>query len=106
MCKKLKCIYIIELTVGGERLMADPRRSCGPMLECRRIGRPPPGVPPGDDAHDGAIRIFGVINVLSDRRRFGNAFETRRKFRSGDEGEPPNHQPPSTPEPKTLIIFE
>jgi hypothetical protein len=28
---------------------------------------------PGDEAHDGAIRIFGVIKVLSDRRRFGNA---------------------------------
>lgn len=59
----------------------------------------PPGVPPGDDAHDGAIRIFGVINVLSDRRRFGNAFATRRKLLSGDDGELPNHQPPRTPEP-------
>lgn len=84
--------------------MADPRRSCGPMLECRRIGKPPPGVPPGDDAHDGAIRIFGVIRVLSDRRRFGNAFATLRKLRSGDEGDPPNHQPPSTPEPINLYL--
>lgn len=40
--------------------MADPRRSCGPMLLCRRIGSPLPGVPPGDDAHDGAIFIFGL----------------------------------------------
>lgn len=79
--------------------MADPRRSCGPMLLCRRIGRPLPGVPPGDDAHDGAIRIFGVIRVLSDKRRFGNAFATRRKLLSGDDGELPNHQPPRTPEP-------
>lgn len=45
------------------------------------------------------MRIFGVINVLSDNRRLGNAFATRRKFRSGDDGEPPNHQPPNTPEP-------
>lgn len=37
------------LTVGGDKLMADPRRSCGPMEECRRIGNPlPPGVPPDD----------------------------------------------------------
>lgn len=70
------------------------------MLEWRRIGKPLlPGVPPGDEAHDGAIRIFGVINVLSDKRRFGNALATRKKFRSGDEGDPPNHQPPSTPDP-------
>jgi hypothetical protein len=34
---------------------------------------------PGDDAQDGAIRIFGVISVLSDKRRLGNAaFATRR----------------------------
>ena len=66
------------------------------------MGSPPPGVPPGDDAHDGAIRIFGVISVLSDKRRFGKAFATLRKFRSGDDGEPPNHHPPSTPEPTSL----
>lgn len=90
---------IFRLTVGGDKLMVEPRRSCGPILECRRIGKPLPGVPPGDDAHDGAMRIFGVINVLSDKRRLGNAFATRRKFRSGDDGEPPNHHPPSTPEP-------
>lgn len=89
-----------QLTVGGDKLIAEPRRSCGPILECRRIGRPPPGVPPGDDAHDGAIRIFGVINVLSESRRLGNALATRRKFRSGDDGDPPNHHPPNTPEPK------
>lgn len=76
--------------------MFDPRRSCGPMLECRRIGRPPPGVPPGEEAHDGAIRIFGVIRVLSDNRRVGKALETLKKLRSGDEGDPPNHQPPRT----------
>lgn len=28
---------------------------------------------PGDDAHDGAILILGVIRVLSDKRRFGKA---------------------------------
>lgn len=88
---------MVKLTVGGDRLIADPRRSCGPILLWRRIGRPAPGVPPGDDAHDGAMRIFGVINVLSDKRRFGNAFATRRKLLSGDDGELPNHQEPSTP---------
>lgn len=61
------------------------------------MGNPPPGVPPGDDAHDGAIRIFGVIRVLSDNRRFGNALTTRRKLLSGDEGDAPNHQPPNIP---------
>lgn len=84
------------ITVGGERLMVEPRRSCGPMLEWRLIGRPPPGVPPGDEAHEGAILILGVMRVLSDRRRLGKALATRRKLLSGDEGEPPNHQPPST----------
>lgn len=56
-------------------------------------------MPPGDEAHDGAIRIFGVINVLSERRRFGNAFETRKKLLSGDDGEFPNHQAPIDVEP-------
>lgn len=72
------------LTVGGDRLTADPRRSCGPMLEWRRVGRPEllPGVPPGDEAHEGAMRILGVIRVLSERRRFGKAFATRRKLLS------------------------
>lgn len=74
----------LRLTVGGERLTVDPRRSCGPMLECLRVGRPAvlPGVPPGEDAHDGAMRIFGVISVLSDKRRFGNTLVTRRKLLS------------------------
>lgn len=95
-----------SLTVGGDKLMADPRRSCGPMEECRRIGNPlPPGVPPGDDAHDGAMRIFGVIRVLSDRRRFGNALATRKKLLSGDDGELPNHQPPRTPEPVSYFFL-
>lgn len=87
------------LTVGGDRLIVEPRRSCGPMLECRRVGNPLPGVPPGEEAHDGAMRIFGVIKVLSDSRRLGNALATRRKLLSGDDGEQPNHQPPSIPEP-------
>lgn len=63
------------------------------MLECRRIGNPPPGVPPGELAHDGAIRIFGVIRVLSDRRLLVNVLATRRKLLSlaGDEvNQPPN----------------
>lgn len=66
------------------------------------MGNPPPGVPPfetekekkiciprnfsidveilpGDDAHEGAILILGVIRVLSDKRRLGNAaLATRR----------------------------
>lgn len=33
---------------------------------------------PGDDAQDGAIRIFGVMRVLSDSRRLGKALATRR----------------------------
>lgn len=69
------------------------------------MGSPPLGVPPGELAHEDAIRIFGVINVLSDRRRFGNAFETRKKLLSGDDGEPKNH-PPRTPEPKRQLKWE
>lgn len=84
-------------TVGGDKLIVEPRLSCAPILECLRIGRPPPGVPPGDDAQDGAIRIFGVISVLSDNLRLGNAFTTRRKLLSGDDGEAPKNQPPSMP---------
>lgn len=65
------------------------------MLEWRRVGKPelPPGVPPGDDAHDGAMRILGVISVLSERRRLGNAFDTRRKLLSllVELLEPKNH---------------
>lgn len=93
---------IVIRTVGGERFIAEPRRSCGPMLLWRRMGRPPLGVPPGELAHEDAIRIFGVINVLSDRRRFGNALATRKKLLSGDDGEPKN-QPPRTPEPEPTI---
>lgn len=85
------------ITVGGERFTVEPLLSCGPMLECRLMGRPPPGVPPGEDAHDGAILILGVIRVLSERRLFGKAFTTRRKLLSGEEGDAPNHQPPSMP---------
>lgn len=84
--------------MGGDKLIVEPRLSCGPMLEWRRVGKPLPGVPPGDEAHDGAMRIFGVIKVLSDNRRLGNALATRKKLLSGDAG-PPNHQPPNIPEP-------
>uniref|UniRef100_A0A8D8B285 (northern house mosquito) hypothetical protein n=1 Tax=Culex pipiens TaxID=7175 RepID=A0A8D8B285_CULPI len=87
-------VFGIEPPVGGERLMLELRRSWGPMLEWRLIGRPPPGVPPGDEAQDGAIRILGVMSVLSDSRRLGKALTTRRKLLSGDEGDPPNHQLP------------
>lgn len=83
--------------------MVEPRRSWGPMLECRRVGRPLPGVPPGEEAHDGAMRIFGVISVLSESRRLGNTLPTRRKLLSGEDGEQPNHQPPSMPEPVNKI---
>lgn len=85
------------------------------------MGKPPPGVPPtrkemssnrvslqrrlkslpGDDAHEGAIRIFGVISVLSDKRRFGNEFTTRKKLLSGEDGLCPSHHPPSMPEPES-----
>lgn len=83
--------------MGGDKLILDPRRSWGPVLECRRIGRPPPppvaGVPPGELAQDGAIRIFGVIRVLSDSRLLVNVLATRRKLLSLADGElnhPPN----------------
>lgn len=88
-------MYVI--TVGGERFTVEPLRSWGPMLEWRRIGNPPPGVPPGEDAHEGAIRIFGVINVLSESLLLGKALTTRKKLLSGDDGDAPNHQPPNTP---------
>jgi hypothetical protein len=90
----------IELTVGGERLTVDPRLSCGPMLECRLMGRPPPpGVPPGEEAQDGAMRILGgIMRALSESRRFGKALWTLKKLLSGDDGDAPNHQPPKTPE--------
>lgn len=48
----------MKLTVGGDKFIADPRRSCGPILLCLRIGNPFPGVPPGDEAHEGAIFIL------------------------------------------------
>ena len=34
------------LTVGGDKFIAEALLSCGPILEWRRIGKPPPGVPP------------------------------------------------------------
>lgn len=78
------------------------------MLECRRVGSPefPPGVPPGEEAHDGAMRIFGVIRVLSDRRRLGKAFETRRKLLSllVELLDPKNHCPIPVPEEMLRII--
>lgn len=41
------------LTAGGDKFMLfDPLRSCGPMLECLRIGSPPPGVPPNTTQND------------------------------------------------------
>jgi len=63
------------------------------VLECRRIGRPPPGVPPGELAQDGAIRILGVIRVLSDKRLLVNVLATLRKLLSlvdGEVNQPPN----------------
>lgn len=78
-------------------MTVDPLLSWGPILECLLIGKPPPGVPPGDEAHDGAIRIFGVISVLSDSLLLGKALTTRRKLLSGEDGDPPNHHPPNMP---------
>lgn len=73
--------------------MVDPRRS---TFECLRIGSPvPTGVLPGDEAHDGATRIFGVFSMLSESRRFGNELTTRKKLLSEPDGEPPNHQLPA-----------
>lgn len=96
--------YCWIITVGGERFTVDPLRSWGPILEWRLIGNPPPGVPPGEEAHDGAIRIFGVINVLSERRLFGNALTTLKKLLSGDDGDAPNHHPPNIP-PKIFNVY-
>lgn len=80
------------ITDGGDRLIVELRRS---TFECLRMGRPvPTGVLPGDEAHDGATRIFGVFSMLSDSRRFGNELTTRRKLLSEPDGEPPNHQLP------------
>jgi len=67
-------------TVGGERLtlLLEFFRSCGPMLECLRIGNGSPGL---DRAELGARRIFGAIKVLSDNRLIGNWLPcTLRKF--------------------------
>lgn len=60
--------------------MLDPRRSWGPMLECRRMGSPSPGVPPGELSQDAATRIFGVISVLSDNRLLVKVLATFRKL--------------------------
>ena len=63
------------------------------------MGRPPPGVPPGEDAHEGAMRILGgIMRALSESRRLGKALWTLRKLLSGEDGDAPNHQPPKTPE--------
>lgn len=94
------CIYICIRTVGGDKLILDPRRSWGPVLECRRIGRPLPGVAPGELAQDGAIRILGAIRVLSDRRLLVNVLPTRRKLLSLADDEV-NHPPNIA---KTIII--
>ena len=98
-------VAVKRLTVGGDRFTADPRRSCGPILECRRVGSPvvPPGVPPGDEAQEGAILIFGVIRVLSDKRRFGKTLATRKKLLSlfVELLDPKNHCP--IPVPKTFV---
>lgn len=79
--------------------MLEPRRSWGPVLECLRMGKPPPGVPPGELAHDGAILILGVIRALSESRRFVNVLATRRKLLSAlaDDVEPNHHEPLSMP---------
>lgn len=98
MIRNFTNIKIVEFTVGGERFMFEPLRSCGPVLECRRIGKPPPGVPPGELAHDGAMRIFGVINVLSERRRHVKVLATLRKLLSFVDEDEPNHQLPNIPE--------
>lgn len=68
------------------------------------MGKPPPGVPPGDEAHEGAMRILGVISVLSDNLRLGNALATRRKLLSGEAGDP-NHQAPLKMPPKRCFSF-
>jgi hypothetical protein len=83
-----------HFTVGGERLIFDPRRSWGQVLECRRIGSPPPGVPPGELAHEGAILILGVIKLLSESRRVMK-LPTFRKLPSplAEEVDPKNQLP-------------
>jgi hypothetical protein len=65
------------------------------------VGSPelPPGVPPGDEAQEGAILILGVIRVLSERRRLGKALATRKKLLSlfVELLDPKNHCPMPVP---------
>lgn len=96
------CVHIHVRTVGGDKLILDPRRSWGPVLECRRIGRPLPGVAPGELAQDGAIRILGVIRVLSDRRLLVNVLPTRRKLLSLADDEV-NHPPNIAKQPSGSV---
>lgn len=42
---------MLRASVGGDRFVVEPRRSCGPMDECLLMGRPP-GDPPGEEAHE------------------------------------------------------
>lgn len=72
--------------------MFEPRRSCGPVLEWRLMGKPPPGVPPGELAQDGAMRILGVIRALSDSRLVGKALLTFRKLLSLADADDLIHQ--------------
>lgn len=106
-CGNFYMCIIPTRTVGGDKLILDPRRSWGPVLECRRIGRPLPGVAPGELAQDGAIRILGVIRVLSDRRLLVNVLPTRRKLLSLADDEV-NHPPNIAKQPSDSIksIFE
>lgn len=60
--------------------MLDPRRSCGPVVEWRRIRNPSPGVTPGELSQDGATCIFGVIRVFSDNRLLAMVFATFKKL--------------------------
>ena len=45
------------------------------------------------------------MSVLSERRRIGSAFCTRRKLLSGEDDPPPNHQPPRMPESEKLFTI-
>lgn len=69
------------------------------------MGRPAPepGEPPGDEAEEWAMRILGVIRVLSDKRRLLKALATRKKLLPSCEAEElPNHQLPRRPVPPVL----
>ena len=44
------------------------------------MGRPSPGVTPGELSQDGATRIFGVIRVLSDNRLLVKVLATFKKL--------------------------